>query len=96
MTVFPVVADPSWTWHNAAYGAKLNRAETRGIANAGSAAGACVLAERYAGPVAGTICGVYAAYLWAQAGIANGEGECIFLAVAPAPLVERYDDAQRK
>jgi len=90
-TAYPVVADPTWAWWNAGYGAKLNRAETRDVANGGGNAGVCALAL-FANPVLAGVCGGLAGYLVGQASVANGAGECIVIIVAPAPSVWRYKD----
>jgi hypothetical protein len=89
--VYPIVADPKWTWHLAAYGAKFNKAETRSFANAGGVTGACAALAKRA-PQLAVACGAYGAYFFSQASIANGNRECIFFSVAPAPLVWRYRD----
>jgi len=89
--VYPIVADPKWTWHLAAYGAKFSKAETRSFANAGGITGACAALAKRA-PQLAVLCGAYGAYFFSQASIANGNRECIFLSVAPAPLVWRYKD----
>lgn len=87
-TAYPIVADPRWAWYAFAYGAKFNKDETRGFASIGSVAGFCGLL----GGGAGIACGVLGAQWWAQAGIANNEGKCLFIATVPAPLGLVYDD----
>lgn len=42
-TTFPVVADPTWQWYAAAYGAGFSKQETRDLANVGAGAGFCGL-----------------------------------------------------
>lgn len=91
VTAFPVVADPAWNWYAFAYGAKFNRAETRQMASAGSATGMCSILGLWAPPVA-IVCGAYGAYFFTQAGLANGQGKCVFISVVPAPLAMVYDD----
>lgn len=90
-TAYPVVADPTWAWWNAAYGAKLNKTETRDVANGGGNAGVCGLAL-FANPVLAGVCAALAGYLVGQANIAHGAGECVIIVVAPAPSVWRYND----
>ncbi|MDR6866019.1 hypothetical protein J2Y69_000604 [Microbacterium resistens] len=90
-TAYPIVADPTWAWWNAGYGAKLNRDETRDVANGGGNAGICALGL-FANPALAGVCGALAGYLVGQAGIANGAGECVVIIVAPAPSVWRYND----
>lgn len=89
---YPVVADPTWTWYNAAYGVKWNKKETKQIADSGTVAGACgFIAPR--APAIGAVCGIYGIYLVSQAITARNDGWCVFTAVAPAPLVLRYKDS---
>ena len=97
-TEYPIVADPAWAWMNAAYGAKLNRGETHSLATAAGVAGMCVGLGRIIGPASAVVCGVYGAYLFTQANIADNAKpkECVFIVVAPAPLVERYRDGNCK
>lgn len=89
---FPVVADPTWTWYNAAYGVKWNKKETKQIADAGTVVGACGFITPRA-PALGPVCGLYGIYLVAQATIARNDGWCVFTAVAPGPFVMRYKDS---
>lgn len=86
-TVFPVVADPTWEWYLAAYGAGFNKRETRQLASAGAAAGFCGLLP---GAFAAA-CGVLGAQWFLQAQMAADAGECVFVAVVPAPVAVRYD-----
>lgn len=90
-TVFPVVADPSWAWINAAYGLKLTRSETHTLSTAAGVTGMCPAFIRMGGAPAATLCGIYGAYIFTQANIAENAKpkQCIFAAVVPAPLVER-------
>jgi hypothetical protein len=94
-TVFPVVADPTWAWWHTAYGAKFTKKETRDTANAASITGACAVLARVAPPLV-AVCIASGAVLFAQANIARGAGECIFVSVVPAPMVWRYKDKDCK
>ena len=92
-SVFPVVADPAWVWMFGGYGAKLNRAETNRVTSYAAALGMCgTLAKR--APGTSVACGAYAAYMTAQASLANSDRpkRCLFLVVAPAPVIFRYKD----
>jgi len=86
-TQFPVVADPTWEWYLAAYGAGFNKQETRQLASAGAASGFCGLLP---GAFAAA-CGVLGAQWFLQAQLAADAGECVFIAVVPAPVAVRYD-----
>jgi hypothetical protein len=92
-TVYPVVADPAWNWVNFAYGAKFSRAETKTLASSGGVTGMCGALVKLVPAAAVAMCGTYGAYLFTQASIASADGECVFAALVPAPLVERYKDA---
>ncbi|WP_271396314.1 hypothetical protein [Neomicrococcus lactis] len=89
-TTYPVVADPRWKWYAAAYGAKFNKAETNDIANAGSAMAVCGL--MWAFPPLAAVCAAFGGSWVANATIARGNKECIFIAVVPAPISYRYKD----
>jgi hypothetical protein len=86
-TAYPIVADPTWQWYSAAYGAGFSKSETRAMASAGSSTGFCVLVPGGALKVA---CAVAGAYWFTQAGLAANAGGCVFLAAAPAPLAMRW------
>ncbi len=86
---YPLVADPTWEWYSAAYGAGFNKAETRNLANAGAVTGFCALLP---GPF-GAACGVLGAQWFLQASLAAQANGCIFIAVVPAPLAIRYESA---
>jgi len=92
-TLFPVVADPAWVWMYGGYGAKLNRSESSRVTSYAAAVGMCgTLAQRF--PHVAVSCGAYAGYMTAQAGLANSDRpqRCLFLVVAPAPIIYRYRD----
>ncbi|CAN5331708.1 hypothetical protein BH09ACT1_BH09ACT1_27930 [soil metagenome] len=91
-TVYPVLADPAWNWVNFAYGAKFSRAETKTLASSGGVTGMCGALVKLVPAAAVAMCGTYGAYLFTQASIASADGECVFAALVPAPLVERYKD----
>jgi len=85
-TAYPVVADPTWGWRNAAWGVTLNRSETAGIKDYAAAAGMCAtLAKKYAGFA--VACGVWASYLQVQAATANRRSPkgCLHVVVVPLP-----------
>jgi len=80
-TVYPVVADPTWMWYSAGYGAMFTRRETRGLASWGSVTGFCAaLGKQY-----GIACGIYGAYLFTRLVQINNRGNCLFLVTVPAP-----------
>ncbi|WBU37191.1 hypothetical protein [Homoserinibacter sp. YIM 151385] len=95
---YPVVADPVWIWMYAGYGAKLNRYETKKVRDYGIALGMCgALAKRFPNFV--VACTAYAAYMVAQANLAESDRPkktCLFLVVAPGPFIFRYHDAHCK
>ncbi|MBG6192378.1 hypothetical protein IWX64_003350 [Arthrobacter sp. CAN_A212] len=85
-TVYPVVADPQWTWFAGGYGAKFNKRETRNFASYGSAVAFC-------GVVPGTLkiaCAIAGGSWFIQARTASNSNQCIFLAAIPAPIAIRY------
>lgn len=85
-TVYPVVADPTWEWYNAAYGAGFSKAETRSLANIGAVTGFCA-----ALPGAfGIACAIAGAQWFLQAGLAANANGCVFIATVPAPLAVRW------
>jgi hypothetical protein len=83
---YPIVADPTWQWYSAAYGAGFSKKETRTLASAGAVSGFCGLLP---GPFA-IACGVLGADWWTQAGLAAEANECVFIAVVPAPIAMRW------
>lgn len=85
-TQYPIVADPTWRWDSAAWGATLTRSETRGITNYTAAVGTCALVGARSGPLAAACAGL-GAYILQQANTANRDGQCLHLVVAPAPRV---------
>jgi hypothetical protein len=93
-TTYPVVADPAWSWMWGGYGAKLDRYETHRVIDYSYAVGMCAGIARWANKDAGIACGVYGAYISAQAHLADSDRPrtCLFLVVVPAPLVMRYRD----
>ncbi|WGD37587.1 hypothetical protein [Lysinibacter sp. HNR] len=90
-TVYPVVADPQWNWYAAAWGAKFNRAETKGLAAAGGATGICGALAKFSPPLAGA-CGAAGAYFFTQANIAQSAKKCLFISIVPVPLAMVYKD----
>lgn len=90
-TTYPVIADPTWAWWNAAYGAKLNKTETRDVANSSGNVALCGLGI-FANPALAAVCAALGGYMVGQANVARGAGECIIIVVAPGPSVWRYKD----
>lgn len=84
-TTYPVVADPTWGWRNAAWGLTLSRSETASIKDYGSASAFCaalVKNQRLA-----VACGMWSGYLQVQAATANNlrPKGCLHIVVAPLP-----------
>ncbi len=85
-TVYPVVADPTWEWYNAAYGAGFSKRETRDLAASGTLAAFCALLP----PPLSVECGIfYGSWIW-QANLAKNANGCVFIAVVPAPIAMRW------
>ncbi|MEW5012208.1 hypothetical protein [Clavibacter michiganensis] len=92
-SVFPVVADPAWSWMWGGYGAKLNRSETsRSRDFAGAFAMCGIVARAY--PTFTVACAAYGGYMTTQANLAQSDSpkSCLYLVAIPAPLVMRYHD----
>ncbi|TFC93935.1 MULTISPECIES: hypothetical protein [Cryobacterium] len=90
-TAYPIVADPAWNWHAAAWGAKFNKAETRDISNAAGSAAVCLIMAK-ASPVFAATCAGVATYYIGSASLAKGRGMCLFVSVVPAPIAMSYKD----
>lgn len=84
-TVYPIVADPTWQWYSAAYGAGLSKAETRDAAGQ-SLGGFCNVLPS----AVRSVCKGFASYWRVQAQLARDAGGCVFYAAAPAPLAMRW------
>lgn len=84
-TVYPVVADPTWGWRNAAWGVTLSRSETASIKDYGSASAFCAALVRNQRLT--IACGVWSGYLQVQAATANNlrPKGCLHIVVAPLP-----------
>lgn len=84
-TVYPVVADPTWGWRNAAWGLTLSRSETASIKDYAAASGFCTALVKSKGLA--VACGAWAAYLQIQAATANRQWPrgCLHIVVAPLP-----------
>ncbi|MDZ5145065.1 hypothetical protein [Microbacterium testaceum] len=83
--VYPIVADPTWGWRNAAWGLTLSRTETARIKDYAAAASFCAaLARNQRLTLA---CGVWSGYLQVQAATANNlrPKGCLHIVVAPLP-----------
>ncbi|MGO1409791.1 MAG: hypothetical protein ACTH0V_15225 [Microbacteriaceae bacterium] len=83
-TQYPIVADPTWRWDSAAWGATLTRSETKGITNYSSAVGTCTFLGLKSGPLAAA-CGGMGYYILQQANTANRDKMCLHFVVAPIP-----------
>ncbi|WGD38540.1 hypothetical protein [Lysinibacter sp. HNR] len=84
--VYPLVADPTWQWYNAAYGAGFSKKETKALNAAGPGAGLCGVLPQ---PLSAACAAV--AVPWAlQASLAAGANQCVFIAVVPAPIAMRW------
>lgn len=83
---YPIVADPTWGWRNAAWGLTLSRSETASIRDYAAAAGMCATIAKKAAGFA-VACGVWASYLQVQAATANNlkPKGCLHVVVAPLP-----------
>lgn len=88
-TKYPIVADPRWKWLGLGYGAKMNKYETRRIADGGTAAGLCVL---LGGAVAGSLCAAMASHVVQTAKNAVASGKCVFVQTVPMPMGIQYKD----
>lgn len=84
-TVYPVVADPTWGWRNAAWGVTLSRSETASIKDYAAASAFCAaLVKNQKLTIA---CGVWSGYLQVQAATANRlkPKGCLHIVVVPLP-----------
>lgn len=83
-TVYPVVADPTWGWRNAAWGLTLSRSETASIKDYAAAITFCGALKNKRVFFA---CGMWAAYLQVQAATANNlrPRGCLHVVIAPLP-----------
>lgn len=83
---YPIVADPTWGWRNAAWGLTLSRSETASIKDYAAAAGMCATIAKKAAGFA-VACGVWASYLQVQAATANrlSPKGCLHVVIAPLP-----------
>lgn len=84
-TAYPVVADPTWGWRNAAWGVTLSRTETSRIKDYAAAASFCAaLVKNQKLTLA---CGVWSGYLQVQAATANNLSPkgCLHIVAAPLP-----------
>lgn len=85
---YPIVADPTWEWYSAAYGAGFSKKETKNLANTGAIAGFCVALSKW--PPLAIGCGIAGAYWFTQAALAANANGCVFIAAVPAPLAMRW------
>lgn len=93
-TAYPVVADPTWQWYSAAYGAGFSKKETRNLANTGAITGFCVALGKW--PPLAIGCAIAGAQWFLQAGLASNAKACVFIAAVPAPLAVRWTSSQCK
>ncbi|MGO1884698.1 MAG: hypothetical protein ACTH3G_04965 [Citricoccus sp.] len=89
-SVYPIVADPTWQWYLASYGAGFSKAETQDLAATGGVTGFCGLLP---GAFA-VACGVFGASWFVHASQAASDNECVFFAVVPAPIGLRWDSPE--
>lgn len=84
-TIYPVVADPTWGWRNAAWGLTLSRLETASIKDYAAAASFCAALAR--NQKLTLACGLWSGYLQVQAATANklSPKGCLHIVVAPLP-----------
>ncbi|WP_431796017.1 hypothetical protein [Microbacterium enclense] len=84
-TAYPIVADPTWGWRNAAWGLTLSRSETASIKDYAAASGFCTALVKSKGLA--VACGAWASYLQIQAATANRQWPrgCLHIVVAPLP-----------
>ncbi len=84
-TVYPIVADPTWGWRNAAWGLTLSRSETARIKDYAAAASFCAALAKNQRLV--LACGLWSGYLQVQAATANNlrPKGCLHIVVAPLP-----------
>ena len=85
---YPIVADPTWQWYNAAYGAGFSKQETKDLASAGAITGFCTALGKT--PPLAAACAIAGAQWFLQAGLAANANECVFIAAVPAPLAVRW------
>lgn len=87
-TAYPVVADPTWGWRNAAYGLTLSRSEVaKAVSYSGALAVCAAVANSFKVKGVGIACGGWAGYLNVQAVTANNQNPkgCLHAVVAPVP-----------
>lgn len=89
-TAYPVVADPTWQWYSAAYGAGFSKSETRDLTSYGAITGFCAALP---GPF-GVACAVLGAQWFLQAQLAADADSCVFISVVPAPIALRWSSPE--
>lgn len=84
-TAYPIVADPTWGWRNAAWGVTLSRSETANIKDYTGASAFCAALVRNQRLT--LACGLWSGYLQVQAATANNlrPKGCLHIVVAPLP-----------
>lgn len=93
--VFPVTADPHYTWGWVSGTAYLNRGETHNVASGGTAVAAAVCAglNAVAGPYAGAGCLAVVGDIVFQANRAWNSGKCVKLKMYGLPPVASFGGA---
>ncbi|WGD38538.1 hypothetical protein [Lysinibacter sp. HNR] len=86
-TAYPIIADPTWQWYNAAYGAGFSKKETRDLASLTTAGFFCGALPKSPIQVA---CYVSFGYYFTQATLAKNANGCVFIAAVPAPIAMRW------
>jgi len=89
-TAYPISADPTWEWYDAAYGAGWNKSETRNLLKYKSASGLCAALSGALKPV----CVVGATSWILNTQYAVDRGGCVFYAIAPVPVGLNYDKSK--
>lgn len=89
-TQFPVSADPTWEWYDAAYGAGWNKAETRSLHQHRTTSALC----RVLPGALRSVCSVGAISWKLNTQYAVDRGGCVFYAIAPVPVGLNYDKSK--
>lgn len=89
-TTYPIVADPTWEWYDAAYGAGWNKAETQKLGTYSAASTLCAFVPG----ALKAVCSVGAASWIINTNRAVDRGGCVFSAVAPVPVGLNYDKSK--
>lgn len=90
-TEYPVVADPTWEWYQAAYGAGLNKSETKALADQGSLGFFCGALALVGVGIGAAWCGIFGGAIFHNTKRAASENGCIFIAAVPVPVAVGYN-----